>query len=291
MKKGLLSNSGLGILAGNGELPWIAARNAIRKGDVPVIFNLTNQIPPEELKERTVNVVLTKFYSSVLKNLKKYKIKRLISLGKIPKTIIYNKPEFDLKTMFLLAKMHNKNDYTIFLYLNKVLEKNGIEVLPQTLYLENCFLNEGRYGKKLSAKQLEDISFGMFYAMEINRLDIGQCVVVGDKVVWAVECAEGTDECIKRGGSLFKRDGSIVCKVAKRNHDLRFDIPVIGLNTLESMKQSGCKVLAIESKGTIIVNKEEFLKKAKEYGITIFSIESDLTNIDQIKKINKKNAL
>ncbi|GIX43173.1 MAG: hypothetical protein KatS3mg129_2906 [Leptospiraceae bacterium] len=276
----------LGILAGKGELPWIAVKNAIEMGEDPVVFLLTDDDPPEEFKSRCHKVVLTKFYSSVIKSLKKFQIKRIVSLGKIPKNIIYENPKFDLRTLLLLARMHNKNDYTVFLYLNDVLQKYGIEVLPQTQYLKNCFLEEGRYGKRLSSSQIEDIAFGMYYAMEVNRLDIGQCVIVGDKIVWAVECAEGTDECIRRGGKLFKKGGAIVCKVAKRDHDPRFDIPVIGITTLESMKESNCKVLAIETKGTIVVNKEKFLKKAKDYGITIISIKDNLTDKNKIKKIN-----
>ncbi|MCX7811959.1 MAG: UDP-2,3-diacylglucosamine diphosphatase LpxI [Leptospiraceae bacterium] len=276
----------LGILAGKGELPWIAVRNAIEMGEDPLVFLLTDEEPPEEYKNRCYKVTLTKFYSSVLKSLKKASISRLVSLGKIPKNIIYDNPQFDLRTLFLLAKMHNKNDYTIFLYLNEILKKNGIEVLPQTQFLKNCFLEEGRYGKRLSKNQVEDVAFGMYYAMEVNRLDIGQCVVVGDKIVWAVECAEGTDECIKRGGALFKKGGAVVCKVAKRNHDPRFDLPVTGITTLESMKLSNCKVLAIESNATIVINKQEFLKKAEEFGITIISIKEHLTDKDKIKKIN-----
>lgn len=277
----------LGILAGKGELPWIAAKNAIHKGEDPIILQLTDEEPPSEFKERTQKVVLTKFYSSVIKTLKKYNITRIISIGKIHKNILYENPKFDLKTLFLLYRMHNKNDYTIFLYLQKELSKHNIEVLPQILYLENCFLEEGRYGRKLNNKELEDISFGMYYAREINHLDIGQCVVVRDKIIWAVEGPEGTDECIKRGGKLFKKGGAIVCKVAKKNHDPRFDIPVIGIHTLLAMKEANCKVLAIETNGTIVVNKENFLKKAKELNISIISIKDNITDLKKLKKINK----
>jgi DUF1009 family protein len=276
----------LGILAGKGELPWIAVKNALEMGEDPVVFLLTEEDPPEEYKNRCYRVVLTKFYSSVIRNLKKFNVNRIVSLGKIPKNILYESKNFDLRTLLLLARMYNKNDYTIFLYLNEILQKKGIEVLPQTQFLKDCFLEEGRYGKKLSNSQIEDIAFGMYYAMEINRLDIGQCVVVGDKIVWAVECAEGTDECIRRGGTLFKKGGGIVCKVAKRNHDPRFDLPVTGLSTLETMRQVNCKVLAIESKSTIVVKKEEFLKKAKEYGITVMSVNERLTDKEYLKKIN-----
>ncbi|MFN3603277.1 MAG: LpxI family protein [Leptonema sp. (in: bacteria)] len=282
-----MKNQRLGILAGKGELPWIATRNAILKGEDPIVLLLTDDEPPEEFRDRCIKVVLTKFYTSVLRTLKEHNVNRIISIGKIQKNILYEKPKFDLRTLFLLYKMHNKNDYTIFLYLEKVLAQRDIEVLPQTIYLENCFLEEGRYGRKLSNKEIEDVSFGMHYAKEINQLDIGQCVVVGDKIVWAVECAEGTDECIKRGGKLFKKGGGVVCKVAKKNQDPRFDIPVIGIHTLNSMAESNCKILAIESHSTIVVNKDQFLKTAKELNITVLSIQDNLSDIQKLKKINK----
>lgn len=277
----------LGILAGKGELPWIATKNAILKGEDPIVLLLTNESPPEEFRDRTHKVILTKFYTSVIKTLKKFNVTRIVSIGKIHKTILYENSKFDLRTLFLLFKMHNKNDYTIFLYLEKVLSKYNIQILPQTLYLEECFLKEGRYGRKLTNRELEDISFGMFYAKKINELDIGQCVVVGDKIIWAVEGPEGTDECIKRGGQLFKKKRGVVCKVAKKNHDPRFDIPVIGIQTLYSMKDSNCTVLAIEANSTIVVNKEEFLNKAKEFNITVFSIQNNFFDKRYLKKINK----
>ncbi|MCS7204403.1 MAG: UDP-2,3-diacylglucosamine diphosphatase LpxI [Leptospiraceae bacterium] len=282
-----MANGKLGIFAGKGELPWIAVRNAIKMGEHPIVFLLTDEAPPAEFESISYRVNLTKFYSSVLKSLKRFQVKRLVSLGKIPKTIIYESKDFDLRTLILLAKMRNKNDYTIFQYLNRELEKHGIEVLPQTLYLKDCFLEEGRYGKKLSRKQVEDVVFGMYYAIEINRLDIGQCVVVGDKVVWAVEGPEGTDECIRRAGSLYKK-GAVVCKVGKRNHDPRFDIPVIGTSTLQVMKETNSKVLAIETNGTIVVRREEFLKKAKEFGITILSLKGNLMDANYVRSINRR---
>lgn len=279
--------SRLGILAGKGHLPWMAAAEAERRGEDYRVFLITDEPPPEQFESRCERVVLTRFYTSTLRAMQQQQISRLLLLGKSTRDIMYHKPSFDLRTLWVLARMKDRNDTTIFLTLEKILSKKGIQVIPQTDYLSDCFLEEGRYGKRLSARELADIPYGMSYAMEVNRLDIGQCVVVGDRTVFAVECAEGTDECILRGGQLFHRRGGVVCKVSKRNHDPRFDLPTTGLQTLEVMKQSGCRVLAIESNSTIVVHKPDFLRQAKKYGITILSLKGDLIDEKKIRKLNR----
>lgn len=276
----------LGIIAGRGELPWIAAREAQRRGEDFRVFLVSSDPPPEAFADVSEHVILTRFYTSVLAALKREKIERLLLLGKSTRDVLYDRPSFDLRTLWMLARMPDRNDYTIFQTIERDLAKRGIRVLPQTDYLSDCFLDEGRYGKRLSSRELEDIPYGMFYAMEVNRLDIGQCVVVGDRTVFAVECAEGTDRCIERGGELFHKKGAVVCKVSKRNHDLRFDLPTAGTQTLETMKRAGCRVLAIESNSTIVVQKNEFLRKAKELGITIISLRGDLTDVKKLRRLN-----
>lgn len=277
----------LGIIAGRGELPWIAAREAQRRGEDFRVFLVSSDPPPEAFADVSEPVLLTRFYTSVLAALQREKIGRLLLLGKSTRDVLYDRPSFDLRTLWMLARMPNRNDYTIFQTIERALAKRRIRVIPQTDYLSDCFLDEGRYGKRLSSRELEDIPYGMLYAMEVNRLDIGQCVVVGDRTVFAVECAEGTDRCIERGGELFHKKGAVVCKVSKRNHDPRFDLPTAGTQTLETMKRAGCRVLAIESNSTIVVQKKEFLKKAKELGITIVSLKGDLTDVKKLRRMNR----
>lgn len=280
----------LGIIAGRGDLPWLAAAEARRRGEDFRVFLVTSDPPPDAYADVCESVVLTRFYTSVLRALQREKIERLLLLGKSTRDVLYDRPSFDLRTLWMLARMPNRNDYTIFQTIERVLAKRSIRVIPQTDYLSDCFLEEGRYGKRLSARELEDIPYGMHYAMEVNRLDIGQCVVVGDRTVFAVECAEGTDRCIERGGELFHKRGAVVCKVSKRDHDPRFDLPTTGTQTLEVMKQAGCRVLAIESNSTIVVKKDEFLKRAREYGITIVSLKGDLTDKAKLRRLNRPFA-
>lgn len=280
----------LGIIAGRGELPWIAAAEALRRGEAFRAFTVTSEPPPARFAQYCEPVVVTRFYSSVLRSLRKAGVERLVLLGKITRDALYDHPSFDLRTLWLLATMENRNDYTLFRTLERVLAGRGIEVIPQTDYLGDCFLQEGRYGKRLSLRELQDVAYGMQYAIEVNRLDIGQCVVAGDRTIFAVECAEGTDRCIERGGELFHQRGAVVCKVAKRNHDPRFDLPTTGIQTLESMKRSGCRVLAIESGATIVVDRQVFLSRAKALGITVLSLKDDLTDLKKIRRLNRPFA-
>jgi len=130
----------------------------------------------------------------------------------------------------------------------------------------------------------------MIYAREINRLDLGQTVVAGQKAILAVECAEGTDSCIRRGGELFKKKGAVVCKVAKINHDARFDLPVTGKSTLESMRDSGCRVLAIEAGRTLVLDHKDFVRTAEKFNITIIACNPEQSDPAKLSKLCRKAA-
>lgn len=277
----------LGILAGAGDLPWIGARMARQQGETDLrIFYYTSNLPPADLEDCSERVVITKMFSSVLKALKKQNVTRLLLLGKAAREILFENPGFDVKTVWYLTRMKNRSDYTIFSTFADAFAKEGVTIIPQNTYLAGMNLPVGRYGKKCSKDELENILFGMEHAREINRLDIGQTVVVAGKSVMAVEGAEGTDRCIERGGELSRKKGAIVCKVGKINHDLRFDMPVTGFTTLESMGKTGCRVLAIESKNTFVLHPDLFLKKAGELGITVFSVEPENLDDEIVKKLN-----
>ena len=224
--------------------------------------------------------------------MKKEGVTRLMLLGKSNREVLYKNSilDFDWRVLWLLARSRNQNDYSIFEVISKEFEKRGIQIISQETYLKELFLPVGRYGKKLNGRELEDVFYGMGYAREINRLDIGQTVVVGKKAVLAVECAEGTDNCIRRGGELFNKKGAVVCKTAKVDHDDRFDIPVTGLETLESLKDSGCRVLAIEARKTFVVEPAQFLAKADAYGITVVALAPEETDLKNLKSINARSA-
>ena len=283
----------LGILAGSGDLPWIGARAALAAGEDITIFYYTREEPPEDLKKYAVQVKLLKIFSSVQKKMLEHRIKRLLLLGKANREELYKNSifSFDFRLLYLLRRSETQSDYNIFDLLASEFERKGIRIISQKKYLKKLFLPLGRYGKKCSPAELEDISYGIRYAREMNRLDIGQTVVAGKKCILAVECAEGTDRCIVRGGELFHKGGAVVCKTAKEDHDMRFDIPTFGVSTIKSMKKSGCRVLAVEASLAISVNPDEVIREAKRNNITIIALEPENSDISSLKILNQKEAV
>jgi UDP-2,3-diacylglucosamine hydrolase len=149
---------------------------------------------------------------------------------------------------------------------------SGMQVLDQTLYIKPLLAQEGVCtARQPSDAEWQDIEYGFAMAKEIGRLDIGQTVVVKNKAVLAVEAIEGTDAAIRRGGQLAQ-GGAIVAKVAKPQQDVRFDMPGIGANTLQSMIDAGAKVLVVEAGKTLLIDRAKVIRMADKHGIAIVSI-------------------
>ena len=260
-------------------------REAIQNGEDPIFLAIQeSDFRKGEYTDRVIPVNITQI-GQVLKTCKKNAINRIILLGKVNKDIILKSYKFDLKSIILMAKMLNKNDYTFFEIAAEEFSKNKIEILSQKTYLKSLLLPPGRYTKKKMDKEtLEDISYGMTLASELARLDIGQTVIVMDKMTLALEAIEGTDEAIKRGGVLSKSKGATVCKSSKPGQDERFDLPVVGIQTLSIMKSFNYKTLAIRSNDTIVVQPLEFMKFAEEAKINFYCYD----NSDLLFEYNKK---
>lgn len=260
----------LGIVAGGGELPFIGLKEAIKIGEDPIILGIQeSDFDFTREKERTIPVYLAKI-GSILKICKKEKIDRLFLAGKVKKELLFRGLKFDLKALSILARSINKNDHPIFYAVASEFEKEGIQFVSQKTYLSSLLLPEGRYTQKKLKKEIQDdIEFGMGYAKKMADMDIGQTVVVLDQTVVAVEAVEGTDETILRGGSLTKKGGAVVCKSSKSSQDDRFDLPTVGIHTLEIMIKSGCKTLAIREGDTIVVRPEDTIQFANENQLNI----------------------
>ena len=152
------------------------------------------------------------------------------------------------------------------------LKKIGIEVLDQTIFIKNLMIPAGVLGKhKPTQQQMDDVNYGFWLAKEMGKLDVGQSVVIKDKMIMAVEAIEGTDVCIRRGAKLAKKD-AVVVKVSKPKQDKRFDIPAIGMRTLKTMHRQNAKLIAVEANETIIVDQEKVIEYADDNDIIIMAV-------------------
>ena len=200
-------------------------------------------------------------------------IKQCVMVGQIaPKNLYDVRP--DLRAMALLLRLKEKNAHTIFGGIADELKKDGVDLIDAQPWLKPLMPANGfQIGPKLSGDRKTDVEFGFNIAKEVSRLEIGQTVVVKDGTVLAVEGFEGTDKCLARGGELAgKSGGAVAVKVAKLNHDMRFDIPCIGAQTLETCAASGISVLALEAGKTLLLERETCEKFAVKNKISVTTI-------------------
>jgi DUF1009 family protein len=191
-----------------------------------------------------------------------------IMAGQIaPKNLFDLRP--DWKTLLLLARLKRRNAESIFAAIGDELARAGVTLLPATSFLEDCLAPSGLIaGRKLSRREEEDVALGFEVAREISRLDIGQTVIVKNGTVLAVEGFEGTNEAIRRGGALGGKN-AIMVKVAKPNQDMRFDVPVIGLATINVAAEAHLRIIAIEAGRTLLLEKEPTIDLAARSNISI----------------------
>mgnify|MGYP003299153018 CR=1 FL=1 len=175
----------------------------------------------------------------------------------------------------MVAQTKHQRDEAISSLIEEVsviFKKNNIEVLDQTIFIKNLMIPAGVLGKhKPTKEQLEDVNYGFWLAKEMGGIDVGQSVVIKDKMIMAVEAIEGTDVCIKRGSKLAKMNACVV-KVSKPKQDKRFDIPAVGLRTLKTMHKYRANLLAVEANETIIVDQENVIKYADKHNMVIMAV-------------------
>ena len=262
-----------GLIAGNGQLPVNLAKNAVENGfDVVAIsLSLDNR---NDLKK-----YCSKVYDCApgevlkIKNiLIDEKIKQLTFIGKVSKSLVVKRPRFDSLAIEFLKSAARLNDDAIMLFLVEELAKIGITVLDQTIFIKNLMVPRGILGKvQPDEAMLSDVEYGYKIAKEMGELDIGQSVVIKDRMIMAIEAIEGTDECIKRGCRLGKKN-SIIVKVSKPKQDKRFDIPAFGLKTLKTMKKYNAKLIAVEANETILVDREKTIDFADKNNIIVMAV-------------------
>lgn len=261
----------LGLIAGSGELPLAVAAEARSKGYKVAAVGL------EPLADKSLASVVDEItwvnvgkLGAIIDTLRKYHVSEAVMAGKVPKSLLYKSRIIpDLRAVKLLFSLKDRSDDSILLAITHELEKEGITLLNTTDFSSQLLTPEGVLtGKAPSESEWKDIAFGWKIAKEIGRLDIGQTIVVKNQAVMAVEAIEGTDEAIRRGGKLAGQ-GAVVIKVSKPRQDMRFDVPVVGSDTLKAMKEVNARVLAIEAKNSILLNRQKMIASAEKAGISV----------------------
>ena len=264
----------IGLLAGEGKLPVIFSDEARKKGTKIIAFAAKGIASPE------LNSHVDKIYWLDLQETKKLpmlfltnRIRNLVMIGKIPKSILFKKDFSGSEDISpFIKKTGNLSDDSILRDIAKQAEKFGLTFISPADFLSDFIPQEGTFTKrKPTAEEWEDIEFGRDIAVKIGKLDIGQAVAVKNKAVLTVETIEGTDDTIKRAGR-FCKGGFTVVKIIKPDQDQRFDIPTVGIETINSLVEAKASVLAIEAGKTLFINREESVTKADEFGISIVAI-------------------
>ncbi len=262
----------IALIAGEGQYPLLFAK-AVKEAGKPLLvvtFNGHANHSLAQFADRYYVLPLTKF-GKLLKVLKENDAQEVAFAGRIRKSKVISEAKPDLKTILLWRKLRTRNDDDILRLAAEEIEKTGAKVISPTKYLPELLTPAGILTrKKPNKKQLEDIIYGFSIAKAIGELDIGQCVVVKDRMVVAVEALEGTDATIARAGKLLK--DTVVVKVFKPTQDPRFDLPSAGLDTIKEMIAARAKVLALEAHRSLFFNREEALSLADKNGIVVVGV-------------------
>ena len=264
----------LGLIAGNRKFPLIFADAARTRGYRVVAVAIKGDTMPRINKhvDKVYWLGLDEF-SRMFTIFKEEGITQVIMAGQIsPRRLFSKEVERDQVLKSLLKNIKNKKADTIFSAIALKLHESGLELLDSTMCIKDQMPQKGTLTQQEPDGALwEDIHFGLEQAKAIAGLDIGQSVAVKDKVVVAVEAFEGTDNLIRRAGKIA-RGGIVVVKVSKPKQDMRFDIPVVGFNTVKNLIKAGAKCLAIEADKTLFIDREKSLRLADKYNVRVVAV-------------------
>ena len=274
----------IGLLAGWGRFPVLFAEAARRRGFNVYAMGILGMAPPElpEFCHRYRAAPLARL-GRAIRYFKRNRVDQIVMAGKVEKRELFKPLRMlrlvpDMRTLHMWYRYcrENKTDDTLLLAVIREFERDGMTFSSALDFCPELLVKHGFLTRRRpSAAQWKDIRFGWEMAKEMGRLDIGQTVVVNDTAVIAVEALEGTDECIRRAGQLCRRGGFTVVKVAKPQQDMRFDVPTIGIQTLQTMRESGARVLALEAEMTILLDEPQVVELADKLGIAIVSLNAD----------------
>ena len=269
-----------GLIAGNGKFPFLVLEAARSRGlEMVVVAILEETFKEIETCSRTVHWISLGELGKLIKIFKKEGVTQAIMAGQVKHTQIFSSILPDLKMLKLLTSLRSRNTDALIGAVAHVLEEEGITLIDSTAFLGPLLPQPGILTvRPPNEAESKDIEYGRRIAREIARLDIGQSVVVREQACVAVEAMEGTDAVIRRAAEVTGNQRITVVKVSKPNQDMRFDVPVIGLPTIELMATVNASALAIDAYKTLVLDQEKLLRFANEHGISISAYEPENAN-------------
>jgi DUF1009 family protein len=277
----ILPSSPIGLLAGSGRFPILFAESARRQGLRVACVGIKYEAPAElrDLCATYETVGIAKL-GRMIRVFGRQNVRHIVMAGKVTKNVMYSPwrivqlwPDYRMFRMWYFRNRRDNRDDSILLGVIAEFEFDGMTFASALDYCPELLVNEGLLTRRPpTAREQADIAFGWKLAKEMGRLDVGQSVAVKEKAALAIEAIEGTDRCIERAGGLCKAGGWTLVKVAKPQQDMRFDVPTIGLATIESLHKAGARVLAIEAQKTIVIDQPDVIALANRYGLTIVAL-------------------
>jgi DUF1009 family protein len=271
MPEGLHSTAGWGLIAGNGRFPFLVLEVARSQGIEMAVIALKEEASPDlEKVAKRLHWVSLGELSKAIALMQQEGVNRAVMAGQVKHNKIFSAIRPDWKLAKLLFSLPKKNTDSLIGAVAKVLEEEGIQLVDSTMFLKPLLPEAGVLTRRApDQREATDMAYGLGVARHIAEMDIGQTVVIADRACVAVEAMEGTNETIVRAARFAEGKPLVVVKVSKPKQDMRFDVPVVGLPTVEAMKKSGATALAIDAGRTLLFDRDELIESANAAGIAI----------------------
>jgi DUF1009 family protein len=259
-----------GLIAGNGKFPFLVLEGAKRAGATVAVAAIREETDPkiEKLADELIWVGVGQL-GKMLRFFKKEGVEKVIMAGQVKHVQIFSSSIPDLRMIKMLLRLPRKNTDALIGAVASELASEGIELIDSTHFLNDHLPEPGNLTRRApDERENGDIEYGLEVASEIARLDLGQTIVVRDRACVAIEAMEGTDAVIRRAGELVRGRLTVV-KIAKPDQDMRFDVPVVGIPTIESMVSAGATCLCLTAGKTLMFDREEMVRLANKHKIAI----------------------
>ena len=271
------NREGWGLIAGNGRFPFLVLEGARSQGIDMAVIAIKEEASPELAHAaKRIHWVSLGELSKAIELLQSEGVTRAVMAGQVKHNKIFSAIRPDWKLAKLLLSLPRKNTDSLIGAVAKVLEDEGIQLVDSTLFLKPLLPDEGVLTRRApNEHEAADLAYGLGVARQIAAMDIGQTVVIADRACVAVEAMEGTDETMERAARFANGRPLVVVKVSKPGQDMRFDVPVVGLPTVETMKRTGATALAIDAGRTLLFDRPKLIELADAAGIAIQAFSPD----------------